>query len=203
VIAEDIISRMMNEMLSVDESYAPFKILGLEASSKDGLIADLKIRSGNKTESIGLKGRIDRIDTKDGKLRVIDYKTGRDGRDFKNIESLFDSENQKRNKAAFQLFFYSYIVENSGVYEFDQIEPGLFNVSDIFSKDFNWRLLMTEGNKTEVSNFSLFYDEFEQFLIDLLTEIWNPEIPFEQTQDYKKCKYCPFISLCHRDNDSN
>ena len=41
-------------------------------------------------------------------------------------------------------------------------------------------------------------DEFETLLGELLDELFNPSIPFRQTEDENACTYCDFKLLCKR-----
>ena len=36
IIAAEIIKKMINKILNIDKKYAPFKIIGLEAGTKEG-----------------------------------------------------------------------------------------------------------------------------------------------------------------------
>ena len=40
--------------------------------------------------------------------------------------------------------------------------------------------------------------ETEEVFHQLVTEIVNPEIPFEKTNDVKRCLYCDYKAICHR-----
>ena len=40
--------------------------------------------------------------------------------------------------------------------------------------------------------------EFEERLKGIISEIFNPDIPFEPTDDDEACKNCDFKSLCSR-----
>ncbi len=200
IIAAEIIRKTALKILKFDRQYAPFKIIGLETSTKDGYTLDYPVESNGRKILVGLKGKIDRIDLKQGKIRVIDYKTGKDKREFANVESLIDRENDKRNKAVFQVFFYSYLFMNTYNGAYDQIEPGLFNSRDLFDENFNWQIIQKEPRSpaTDVSEFRQFLAQFEYILSQLLTEIWNPDIPFDQISDEKKCRFCAYKEICGR-----
>ena len=101
IIAAEIIKKMINKILNIDKKYAPFKIIGLEVGTKEGFSIDVPLEVNGRNHVIGLKGKIDRIDLKEGVLRVIDYKTGKDEKTFETLDSLIDRENIKRNKTAF------------------------------------------------------------------------------------------------------
>ncbi|MAJ52310.1 MAG: Inactivated superfamily I helicase, partial [Flammeovirgaceae bacterium] len=144
IIAAEIIKKMINKILDIDEKYAPFKIIGLEVGTKEGFSVDLSLPVNGRKHVIGLKGKIDRIDLKGGVLRVIDYKTGKDEKTFETLNSLIDPENIKRNKTAFQIFFYSYLVQYGYKDSYERIEPSIFNSKQLFDDKFDWRLIQKE-----------------------------------------------------------
>ena len=59
---------------------------------------------------------------------------------------------------------------------------------------------MKEPRKPEipVTDFSIYEEEFRSHLQTLLTEIFSPEINFEQTTVEEKCAYCDFKTFCKK-----
>jgi CRISPR/Cas system-associated exonuclease Cas4 (RecB family) len=202
VIAYDVIRKMVLRILQIDKQHAPFEIMGLEADTKDGYAREYPVTSRGVGIKVRLKGKIDRIDRKDGVIRVVDYKTGKDEKRFTSIESLIDREDKSRNKAAFQVMFYAWLVKHSELYvEGAPIEPGLFNNKDLFQKDFDWKIYLQEPRKSAryaVQDFREYEETFEEILKSLLTEIWDEAVPFTQVEDAKKCQYCEFKGICGR-----
>ncbi|MBP5650163.1 MAG: PD-(D/E)XK nuclease family protein, partial [Bacteroidales bacterium] len=41
---------------------------------------------------------------------------------------------------------------------------------------------------------------FEEHLINLLRDIINPKLPFNQTDDVSHCRYCDYSAICKRHN---
>ena len=39
---------------------------------------------------------------------------------------------------------------------------------------------------------------FEEFMTEVLSELFDPSAPFRQTDDQEVCSYCPFASSCGR-----
>ncbi|MTI21133.1 PD-(D/E)XK nuclease family protein [Fulvivirga sp. RKSG066] len=196
IIAFEILEKFANEIIKHDAKYAPFRVLGLEASTREGYHVDLPITSGGQTLGVRIKGIIDRIDRKGETVRVIDYKTGRDDKTYESIEKLKDRTKIKDNKTILQVFYYSYLYwKKNGVTH--QIEPGIFNSKDLFKDDFSWRV-HHKKSKNELHDFRPMAEEFEEFLTELLSEIYDPEVTFDQTDDYKNCEYCPYKDICGR-----
>lgn len=199
IIAAEIIRKTALKILHFDQQYAPFKIIGLETSTRDGFTLDYPVTVNGKTLMIGIKGKIDRLDQKQGKVRVIDYKTGKDAKEFSSVTSMINREDSKRNKAAFQVFFYSYLFYKTYSGEYSQIEPGLFNSRDLFDDSFSWQLVEKSGrNAQTVHEFRDYLEPFEEIVSELLTEIYDPEIAFDQVEDVSKCRFCPYNEICGR-----
>ncbi|WP_017731545.1 PD-(D/E)XK nuclease family protein [Nafulsella turpanensis] len=209
LIVRSVVRKFINAILSCDQQYAPFEIISLEADedknddtdTSTGFKLDLLIQpEGEQPVSIGLKGIIDRVDRKEDKVRVIDYKTGKDTKRFISIPSLFDREDPKRNKAVMQTLFYGLLYLNKHPEEDARVIPGLYNSKELFSKGFDVKLeIQVARNKYEpIHDLKPMVSTFRSHLLKLLEEIFSSVQPFNQTEDLKKCGYCQFRGLCHR-----
>ena len=195
IIAREIIGKYVRKIIDVDMEYTPFQIIGLE--EKQGYTLDLRI---DDQKTIGLKGIIDRIDEKNGTVRVIDYKTGKDNKVITSIESLFDRKDEKRNKAAMQALFYALLYANKHP-DIAILIPGIFNLKEMFSNNFDYHLKQQGDNSTQkipIDNAMPYLAEFESKLRILLQELYSPNVAFDQTQDLEKCRYCPYREICRR-----
>jgi hypothetical protein len=209
LLIANVIRKYVLKMLEIDAGHAPFVYVKSEYKTK--CTVQLQATSDElQGKRVKIKGSIDRIDQKEGTLRLVDYKTGRDKsgsqdkRIFTTIESIFDAENAHRPAEALQVFLYAYSYklqttsdESCGGNE--QILPSIIFVRNMFKDDLNFGFIQKEGKeKRSVSNFLPFMAEYEQSLKQCLEEIFNPAIPFSQTSQQKRCEYCPFKSICGR-----
>lgn len=187
VVVREVVRRIAMQIVNTDRSYAPFTIKGME---QGGLYHEVKLSA---TRSVLVSGKIDRVDWKEGVVRIIDYKTGKDQLDFDTIESLFVRDG-KRNKAAFQTLLYAllYHVNSPGS---DRIVPGLINRVNLFDKEFQFGLKM--GSEV-ISDGRLLFEEFEARLGDVLRELYLSDTPFDQTPNTDVCKFCEFKEICYR-----
>ncbi len=194
VVVQEIVRDFVSRILEIDEDYAPFIIERLEA--KMGVI--IKLRDDLEVK---VSGKIDRADRKDGTVRIIDYKTGSDELNIDSVESLFNGEGP-RNKAAFQTFLYAWLYENEGnkamqlTTETYALTPGLMNRKNLFAKEFTFGHQMGRGKL--ISDVRTHFPDFEGRLKDLLGELYNPEVPFDQTPNVKNCEFCPYKNICYR-----
>ena len=135
------------------------------------------------------------IDEKEGKLRIIDYKTGTGKLDFKNLEEVFEHNKENRPKFVLQTFLYCELYEERNIT--NNTTPGIYYLRDVFKDDFDTELTNKEKREKVVS-YSDYKDEFRNLLTFCLEEIFDPETPFVQTENHKVCQYCPYKSICNR-----
>ncbi|MEM9829521.1 MAG: PD-(D/E)XK nuclease family protein [Bacteroidota bacterium] len=192
LIVYDIVLKMARQILAMDEKYAPFSIISLERDEGRGYFWEVTVhQSDDKATVVSLRGIIDRIDQKDGVVRVLDYKTGRDEKQVKDVSAMFDRDNKKRNKAAFQAMFYALLYRqhsNAG-----HIVPGLINANDLFNTEFDSRIYI---GKEAVNDFARWQQLFTENLRTLLLELFDPTVAFDQSDDSRKCSHCPYAKLC-------
>ena len=74
LINSAVISRYLKQLLENDLRYTPFTFVGSEQPVQEDI--EIKTPKGIIKSRIG--GIIDRLDSKDGTLRIVDYKTGGD-----------------------------------------------------------------------------------------------------------------------------
>ncbi|MGB3466092.1 MAG: PD-(D/E)XK nuclease family protein [Cyclobacteriaceae bacterium] len=187
----EVMKDFINQVLNYDEQYAPFEIIALEGGSREGYKLDYPLSDGRK---VGLKGIIDRIDRKDGKVRVIDYKSGKDDRNVGSRDAFFDRDSYKRNKAAMQTFYYAMLYINKHGNS-EPVKPGIFNMRELFQDGFDESLL-DHGQPLE--DVREFMDDFKSKLGDMLEEIYDAGKPFAQTDNLEKCKFCDYSGICRR-----
>ena len=187
-----IVSEYANVILDHDVKEAPFSILGLEA--KDEI--KFKIGVQDTTHELTLHGIIDRIDTKDGITRVVDYKTGRDELQFSSLEEIFNISSDKQNKALVQTLFYTYVYEQSR--HITGLEPNLYLIRKMRTEGTLFQLSEPRKKKIQLQAEHLegLKQDFNVLLKAKLEEMFNPEIPFIHTPIMDNCKYCPYVSLC-------
>ena len=155
------------------------QIIGIEEDFK------VKFQSEKFKDEINLKGQIDRIDNFNGKLRIIDYKTGKkiekrelNLSNWENLEMDYD-----KIKNWFQLLFYAYAYNMTnnqnlptevGIISFKTLKSGLLKFN--FGTRFD--------NKSIISDDIL--KNYKILLENILTEIMDSNISFIEKKIPKK-----------------
>jgi CRISPR/Cas system-associated exonuclease Cas4 (RecB family) len=196
IIARNAMLYTINKMLLIDKNRTPFHLISHEAE----VYLPVVINNSSLINNIMLGGIIDRLEKKDDTIWVIDYKTGRydkgKGR-FDSVEELFDTNMIDTKKEVFQILCYCLAIMNN--YSEVKIKPAVWFVKNIkTSKD-----LQIEYKQDKifipVDDFTPFSVDFQKNIEYLISEIFNPSVPFTQTTKTERCQTCPFISICGRE----
>lgn len=193
LINSAVIARYLKQLLQNDLRYAPFTFIASEMEVDEPI--DIQTPKGVIKSRIG--GIIDRMDSKDGTLRIVDYKTGGDADTPPYVESLFIPD-KKRSNYVFQTFLYAAIMCRKQPTM--KIAPALLYIHRAATETYSPVIQMGEPRKPKeaVEDFSKYEKEYRERLQGLLEEIFNPEKSFTQTEIIEKCTYCDFKALCKR-----
>lgn len=188
ILAFETIKKYVIQILKTDKRHTPFTIIGLEKAYE--LNAAITNSSDDLVVKIG--GTIDRIDNTNGVVRIIDYKTGKDEKSIKTIDELFDDTAKQRKRGILQVLLYATMFNEQT--SMHKLSPCIYSVKDIFSKDFNPQI--------QINKQALIYDdvkeEYRGLLNQTLSDIFNPQIAFSQTENRDLCRYCDYRSICNR-----
>lgn len=188
LLIKDIILQYIGQLLVADRKFAPFRPLSLEQTYK----GFFSFYANGQEKQVTLKGTIDRVDeTREG-IRIVDYKTGNSKGRVRDIPSLFTGKGQHD---ALQALLYGWLYHRN--HETGKtLMPGLYYFRNIYNNDFDYRLLTRKNSSITLAAVK---DELEENLQSTLQELFNPEVPFAQTDDKDACRYCPYASICRRE----
>ena len=193
IIIRSVLVRLVNQLLRWDMEHTPFTIYGMEEDA----YMDFIIPSGDTNVKLKVGGRIDRMDIMniDGQdtLRVVDYKTGKEKKALSNIEDIFNAK-KSAHGYYLQTLLYSLVMSQR---EQRPVSPSLFYV--FAAKDARGYNPTLQLNRQPVHDIRDVAKEYREGLCNVLNEIYDPDIPFTQTDDEQNtCKYCDFRRLCGR-----
>ncbi|CUO50165.1 PD-(D/E)XK nuclease family protein [Bacteroides finegoldii] len=192
LINSKVIVSYLKQLLRNDLQYTPFEMVAMEKKVSE----KITIQTALGPLMLRLGGTIDRMDAKEGTLRIVDYKTGGSPKIPANIEQLF-TPSETRPNYIFQTFLYAAIMSRKQPL---MVAPALLYIHRAASESYSPVIEMGEPRKPKipVNNFAFFEDEFRERLQALLEEIFDEKELFTQTEDIKKCAYCDFKAICKR-----
>lgn len=190
LLNKEVITAYVKQLLRRDADHAPFRFVAAEYPVRQAVT--IKPADGGLPFSINLGGSIDRMDEKEGILRIIDYKTGSRIQEARDVAQLFDTTDKNRPYHIFQTFFYASLL-NGQVQK--PITPALFYIQKAASEAYSPIVKMA---KSEVEDFSPYHDEYTTMLHQLLGEIFSTNTRFRQTTVGHRCEFCEFAHICNR-----
>ena len=133
----------------------------MEAMEK-GVAEDIDIATPKGVIKSRIGGIIDRIDSKEGTLRIVDYKTGGSPKTPTDVASLF-IPSEARPNYIFQTFLYAAIMQRKQPLK---VAPALLYIHRAASEDYSPVIEMGEARKEKipVDDFSVFEEEFRESL---------------------------------------
>ncbi|MCG2792682.1 MAG: PD-(D/E)XK nuclease family protein [Weeksellaceae bacterium] len=172
-IAKRVVKNIVEYDLELVKSGAALQIVDLEKEINCDFYLD-----ENQTDKISFYGFIDRIDQLDGITRVIDYKTAKPKKltiDLKNNkeEKLPDLFFRDDYKQALQLSIYKYCIIHSLDIDPENVQTAIWSFAEVNNGPQNLNFI--DINDSEV----------EDSIRNLIAEILNPEIAFEEKERVK------------------
>lgn len=185
----------LRQLLRTDAERAPFEYV----ASEQYIHEDFVIPCHGASLTVRLGGIIDRMDSKDGVTRIVDYKTGGDEDGCKTIDELFDRNAKKRKKYVFQALYYSWFL--SRAHTDVSFSPALLYARRTAATDYDPVLKL---NKTPITDFRAdCMQPFSEQMNALMNEIFNSDVPYTQTPNLDACRYCDFCPICGRKPKEN
>jgi hypothetical protein len=197
--AEELIKTYFKKHFNNDAFYTGKNRLIFEVSNRfvQRFIAEEKklVRGGNKLKIIAteqklettiaidgfdfpikIKGIVDRIDELNGVTRIIDYKTGLvTATELKVTDVALLTENYKHSKAI-QVLLYAFLYTKNNNTS-NPIEAGIISFKNLKSGVLRINFSEKRGENDPLITSERVHD-FMEVIQQLITEIYNPEIPF-------------------------
>jgi len=194
IIMKNILLNYLIKILKTDRSLTPFSIEGLEKPS----FFTLTFNDGDRTINLKTGGNIDRIDKKEGKTRIVDYKTGIMADKISSVGDLFEDDRKKELDGWLQTLVYceAFMTEHPDV----TIRPSIYNIKELSADKFSDLLKIKAAKNDEMilSDYKTVRAEFLEGLRITAGLIFSKDEPFRMTENISKCNFCPYRGLCRR-----
>jgi hypothetical protein len=186
LIVRRLLSDNLKRLILLDIQKTPFTLLAMEKKISEMFPID--------NTSIKIGGYIDRMDNIDGYLRIVDYKTGGRLKMLKTdkLQELFDEKKISENRNYLQALIYCFLISKTS--KNSRILPCLLHIYEAHKSNYSPAFLPNDFN--EIST------EFEGYLTNLLTEIFNPNTAFCATETLVNCRYCDYLELCRKKSEA-
>ncbi len=196
--------QMAKKMVELDKAYVPFKVIDNELIVTKEIEVKMTDAPNENPIKFLIGGSIDRVDEKEGVVRIFDYKTGSDKSvTVADITELFkadaDINNEKKERYgyAMQVLVYSYIYGTTSPKNL--IKPALAYVNSAKSNDDI--CVKKESGKSQKDTMILLddpkkYKEIEDGVKSVIRSMLDISKPFKANKKEAICKYCDFKSYC-------
>ncbi|MEW5845000.1 MAG: PD-(D/E)XK nuclease family protein [Bacteroidota bacterium] len=173
---------MVSNTLKTDLNRTPYKLLAIEEEVET--IIPIEFSGGSI--NIRLGGKIDRLEQRNGKFTIVDFKTGKYDAVKTKIDSIAEFDGKTEKDGIFQQLIYKYIYSQKNGIDVSRIDILL------------WYVRYTEGiPTTHIPESVQFWNEFISYLNEQIAHIVDNK-SFTQTSNTKLCENCDYNSICNR-----
>lgn len=189
MVAERLMHQV-RDVVSHDLSLAPIEMIGGEMKGTP------RLKIGD-APAVNIRYAFDRVDRIAGSFRIVDYKTGSSHVNAKDEEDLFNGNHNA--SYMLQLLLYAHLLtervhDEEGI-QLPDVEMHIYDVNTIASVG----SVRPVFNKQTIVSHSELEAIFLPGIESILTDIFDPEKPFEPTENEDNCTYCAFKALCGKE----
>jgi ATP-dependent helicase/nuclease subunit B len=168
-------------------------ILGLE----EKMTGDILLDNPDKT-AVRLKGIIDRVDSLDGLVRIIDYKTGRVEKSEFHFPSFDHFIASDKNDKSFQVLLYAWLYQQRNNLSEPRFKSGVISMRSLSGGLFGFGIKESRYSDPDDIIDRQKLIKFEEMLQGILSALFDRSVPFAQTDNTDVCKNCDFKEICVR-----
>ncbi len=174
-VAKRFILNFINFEISELKKGNQIKILNIESD----LVIEIPIEELNFP--VKIKGKVDRVDEFNNKLRIIDYKTGLVKQSDLNIVDWNDLSTDYKYAKIFQVLAYSLMIKDK--IPFENAQAGIVSFKNLKEGFLNFGKKENPGDRQRNTTISdKILTEYSIQLKNLIKEICNPKIPFTEKE---------------------
>ncbi len=197
ILQQEVIKVYVKKLVSsgikfVETLAANNQLLSLNNLEKE-FSAPLELEINKEPTVLYIKGKIDRVDSYSGRIRVIDYKSSVKDTDkfvFDGFEKLFNDSNYNKQ---FQLMLYAWLLYKSNFCEADKLQACIIPFKVFLEEP---KYILGADKKPFVFS-ATFLNDFENELKQFIGTIFDQTLPFSQTGDEKVHEFCPYNTICN------
>lgn len=175
LLAFEVAKQNVEQFLKMErkdvEAGIAIKILFLEQTLEG------KILDSSLPYDIKIAGNVDRIELRDNKIRIIDYKTGKVEARTLKVDDFSQLTSDIKYEKIIQLLCYALMFENNQEYKDYPVEAGIISFKNM-KAGFMPFGLGKRNSIHEITKETIV--DFKMSILGLIQEILNPEIPFEE-----------------------
>ncbi|WP_438966184.1 PD-(D/E)XK nuclease family protein [Flavobacterium sp.] len=175
LLAFEVAKQNVEQFLKMEkkdvETGVAIKILFLE-HTLEGKITDKSL-----PYEIKIAGNVDRIELRDNKIRIIDYKTGKVEARALKVDDFTELTSDIKYEKIIQLLCYALMFENIEEFKNYPVEAGIISFKNMKVGFMPFGL----GKRNSIHDITKeTIIDFKQSMLSLIQEILNPETPFEE-----------------------
>ncbi|WP_396196674.1 PD-(D/E)XK nuclease family protein [Flavobacterium sp.] len=172
VAKRNVYNFLQVEKKAITEDNDAVKVLLLEES----LSCEIQLESFDFP--IKIAGKVDRIEERNGVIRIVDYKTGRVAAGNLKLNDIFALTPEIANEKIIQLLCYAMMFENHELRKNLDITAGIISFKNMKNGFLPFGIGSGKDANTVITSEML--EDFKVIIKLLILEIFNPEIPFKE-----------------------
>ncbi len=174
-VAKRFILNFINYELSEIKKGNQIKIVAIESE----LVIDLPIKELNFP--VKIKGKVDRVDEFNNRLRIIDYKTGLVKQTDLNLVEWSDVSTDYKFAKIFQVLTYSLMLND--IFSIEDAQAGIVSFKNLKEGFLDFGKKEKSGDRQRNTNITkAVLEEYSVELKKLIIEICNPKFPFTEKE---------------------
>jgi ATP-dependent exoDNAse (exonuclease V) beta subunit len=180
-----------NDLKFIDQLKAQNHVLSLVDLEKE-YSSPIEVTFKGKSTTLFIKGKIDRVDSYQGLVRVIDYKSSVKSSDkfsFVGFDKLFTDPDYNKQ---LQLFLYAWLVYKNKICAAEKIQACIIPFK-VFAEEPKY----IKADKGILMMTDQLLEDFETELRLFIGSVFDEKLPFKQTEDTELCKFCAYNVICN------